>query len=224
MLGTLLKWFGGEGGKKRRDENVRDSLPKLRKLYEGDRGIGDLAAHAAELRLWLPSPLKSAMGECTDEMDVTAAKYLREFLVVYLYGAHELLRMKAERTGLYYVPPPPPPQPDSSRSSSSGIMFSRAPIIDCIPGLGKNIVPVKLHLHEKMKSDLESLATASGIPLGQFVREILASHFLGHTVWAERKRGWTEKQQKIADNWEAGRDEEQDAQPSDEEEAVVVSW
>ena len=33
------------------------------------------------------------MNECMDEMGVTAAKYLREFLVVYLYGAHELLRM-----------------------------------------------------------------------------------------------------------------------------------
>lgn len=226
MLGTLLKWFGGKGGKKGRDENVSDSSLRLSKLYEGDRGIGDLADHVAELRLWLPSPLKSAMGECTDEMDVTAAKYLREFLVVYLYGAHELLRMKAEGTGLYYVPPPPPPPPpsDSSRSSYGGVMFSRAPAVDCIPGLGKNIVPVKLHLHEKMKADLEGLATASGIPLGQFVREILASHFLGHTVWAERKRGWTEKQQKIADDWEAGRDDEQDAQPSDEDEAVVVSW
>jgi hypothetical protein len=224
MLGTLLKWFGGKGCKKGRDENVNDSSPRLSKLYEGDRGIGELAAHDAELRLWLPSPLKSAMGECADEMDVTVAKYLREFLVVYLYGAHELLRMKAERSGLYYAPPPSPPPSDPFQSSASGIKFSRAPAVDCIPGLGKNIVPVKLHLHEKLKSDLENLAMASGIPLGQFVREILASHFLGHTVWAERKRGWTERQQKIADDWEAERDEEQDAQPSDEDEAVVVSW
>ena len=224
MLGTLLKWFGVKDGKKGRDKNVSDSSPWLSKLYEGDRGIADLAAHAAELRLWLPSPLKSAMGECTDEMDVTAAKYLREFLVVYLYGAHELLRMKAERTGLYYVPPPPPSS-DSFQSLASGIKFSRAPAVDYIPGLGKNIVPVKLHLHEKLKSDLKSLAMASGIPLGQFVREILASHFLGHTVWAERKRDWTEKQQKIADDWEAGRDEEQSAPPSDKDDrTMVVSW
>ena len=225
MIGTLLKWFGVKDGKKGQDKNVSDSSPWLSKLYEGDRGIADLAAHAAELRLWLPSPLKSAMGESTDEMDVTAAKYLREFLVVYLYGAHELLRMKAERTGLYYVPPPPPPSSDSFQSSASGILFSRAPAVDYIPGLGKNIVPVKLHLHEKLKSDLKSLAMASGIPLGQFVREILASHFLGHTVWAERKRDWTEKQQKIADDWEAGRDEEQSAPSSDKDDrTMVVSW
>lgn len=230
MLGTLLKWFGGEGSKKERDKNVSDSSPRLSKLYEGDRGIGDLTANAAELRLWLPSPLKSAMNKCMDEMGVTTAKYLREFLVVYLYGAHELLRMKAERTGLYYVPPPPPPS-DSSRSSSGRIMFSRAPAVDCIPGLGKNIVPVKLYLHEKMKADLESLAKAAGIPLGQFSREILVSHFLGHTVWPEREQVWTAEQQKIADDWADGKIEKHGVSgPTAEEEAALegkvecLSW
>lgn len=222
MLGTLLKWFGGEGNKKGRGKNVSDSSSKLSKLYEGDRGIADLAANAAVLRLCLPSPLKSAMDECMDEMDVTAAKYLREFLVVYLYGAHELLRMKADKTGLYYVPPPEP---------DSGIRCSRARVVDCIPGLGKSIVPVKLHLHEKMKSDLESLAKAAGIPLGQFAREILVSHFLGHTVWPERKQVWTADQRKIADDWEDGKIEAHRViGPAAEEEAALdgkvecLSW
>jgi len=54
MLGTLLKWFGGEGGKKGRGGNGSDSLPSLSKLYEGDRGIHDLHFNSAVLRILLP--------------------------------------------------------------------------------------------------------------------------------------------------------------------------
>jgi hypothetical protein len=208
VLGTLLKWFDRKVSKGKRGASG------LSKLYEGDRGINDLAENDAELRLWLPVPLKSGMDECTAEMGITAAKYLREFLVVYLYGAHELLRMQFEKTGLYYAPPPAPP--------SRRVLFSRAYSVDYIPGLGKNIAPIKLHLHKKMKADLESLATASGVPLGQFVRELLVSHFLGHTVWPERKQSWTADQQKIADDWEARKIEEHSVtEPSTEEEAAI---
>mgnify|MGYP003385500439 CR=1 FL=1 len=89
MLGTLLKWFKGKSG---------DSSTKLGKLYEGDRGINDLTKNEAVLRLWLPEPLKHAMDEAIEVMGVPASKYLREFFVVYLYGAHELLRMQAAET------------------------------------------------------------------------------------------------------------------------------
>lgn len=218
MLGTLLKWFGGEGSTPANSKS-KSGAPdsgvqpvKLNNIYEGDRGIHDLHSNSAVLRIWLPVPAMTAMNESMTGMGVTAAKYLREFLVVYLYGAHELLRMKAENTGLYYVPPPEP---------DSGVRFSRARVVDCIPGLGKNIVPIKLYLHEKMKADLESLAEASGIPLGQFVREIMVSHFLGHTVWPERMRGWTDEQQRIADDWETGRIEAERVQSSAEEEGTI---
>jgi len=169
---------------------------KLNKLYEGDRGISDLADNKAVLRLWLPVPLKTAMDESMAEMDVTAAKYLRKFLVVYLYGAHELLRMKAEKTGLYYEPPPVP--------RSEQVMFSRAAKFDCIPGLGKNILATKIHVPQKIKADLELLANRASVPLSRFTRELLVSHFLGHTVWPAKMTGWTQAEEQIATNWENG--------------------
>ena len=202
MLGTLLKWFGGEGSKPTSGKSKGGATesgtpaPKLNKLYEGDRSIHDLHSNSAVLRIWLPVPAMAAMEESMAEMGITAAKYLREFLVVCLYGGHELLRMKAEKTGLYYVPPPVP---------DNGIRFSRGSSDECVPGMGKNIVPIKLHLNEKMKADIEALAKNAGIPLGQFVREILISHFLGHTVWPERTQTWTTEQKEIADGWEGGR-------------------
>ena len=104
-------------------------------------------------------------------------------------------------------------------------------MIDCIPELGKNIVPAKLFLHKKMKADLEVLAKKAGTPLGQFVREILVSHFLGHTIWPERKQLWTEEQQRFADEWEEGKIEEMAVIGSSPEEdeaiegkIVTLSW
>lgn len=130
------------------------------------------------------------------KMGMTAAKYLRKFFVEYLYGAHELLRMKAEKTGLYYEPPPVP--------RSEQVFFSRAATVDCIPGLGKNIVATKIKIPQKIKDDLELLANRASVPLGQFTRELLASHFLGHTVWPERIAVWAQNEEKIATDWENG--------------------
>jgi hypothetical protein len=202
MLGTLLKWIKKDNG---------DTLAKLGKLYEGDRGINDLTENEAVLRLWLPETLKRAMDEAMAAMEVTASKYLREFFVVYLYGAHELLRMQAEKTGLYYVPPPAPsPQPSSGDALfSGGPLFSRAAVVDCIPGLGKNIVPVKIYIPQKIKADLELLAKHVEVPLSRFTRELLVSHFLGHTVWPARIAGWTPDQERTATDWENGEIEEQ---------------
>ena len=205
MLGTLLKWFGGEGSKSAsgkpkngvpKSGEPQAKMNKLNKLYEGDRGIYDLSGNEAVLRLWLPVPLKTAMDESLTEMDVTGAKYLREFFVVYLYGAHELLRMKAEKTGLYYEPPPVP--------RSEQVFFSRAATVDCIPGLGKNIVAIKIKIPQKIKDDLDLLANSAGVPLGQFTRELLVSHFLGHTVWPERIAVWAQDEEKNATEWESG--------------------
>lgn len=202
MLGTLLKWFGGEGSKSASGK-PKNGVPesgeppaKLNKLYEGDRGIHDLHSNSATLRIWLPVPLKTAMNESMAEMGVTGAKYLREFFVVYLYGAHELLRMKADRTGLCYVPPPVP--------RSEQVKFSRAATVDCIPGLGKNIVATKIKIPQKIKGDLELLANRAGMSSGQFTRELLVSHFLGHTVWPERIVVWAQDEEKIATYWENG--------------------
>ncbi len=181
-------------GKKKADSAVAEKRNKLEKLYEGDRGIFDLHRSDAVLRIWLPVPVKFALDDCIDELDFSANSYMRHFFVVYLYGSHELLRMKAEKTGLYYEPPPKNPH-------ESPALFSRARVVDCIPGLGKNIVAIKLRLPEKMKSDLELLAHKAGIPLGQFVRELLVSHLLGHTVWPERMASWTEDQRQAADDW-----------------------
>jgi hypothetical protein len=195
MLKWLLDWRG-----KKKDKNEIVSQTVLTCLYQGDRGIDDLHDNDAVVRLWFPEPLRDAIYQTSKELGTTESKYLREFLVVYLYGVHEILRMKENKTGLYYVPPPQP-------SSDRGILFSRGAMSEVIPGLGKNIIAIKLRFPEKMKKDLQRLAKKQNIPLGQFMREIFVQHFLGHTVWSERL-GYSPKYETLATDWENGKIEE----------------
>jgi hypothetical protein len=181
------------------DEEVNKLIP----LYEGDRGLEDLCGNHAELRVWIPEPLKIALTEVAERQGTTMSVYLREFFVIYLYGIHELLCMRDNKTGIFHSPPQPQSQP--ARSSP---LFSRAKMVNYIPGLGKNIVPFKLYMHSKIKSDLATLAIKADMPLSQFVREILVSHFLGHTVWPQRNLLWTREQQDIADSWTESRIQE----------------
>ncbi len=190
----MLKWFFRW---KAKDSDALNSC-MLTSLYEGDRGIANLDKNDAIIRLWLPEPLRMAMNQVCKELGSMESTYLREFLVFYLYGIHDLMKMDAFKTGLYYIPPPP------KLENSRGIRFSKPSMSEVIPGLGKNIVACKLKLPSKVKVDLLQLANQRNIPLGRLVREILVQHFLGHTIWPARFDYIMEEQQ-IADKWVEGR-------------------
>ena len=178
----------------------------------------DLLANNATLRIWLPEPLRLAMNQVTQYLDTTLSKYLREYFVVYLYGNHVLIDMYRNHTGIFYQPP----NEATSDDGFNATMYSRVRSVEFIPGLGKNIVPLKIFLNAQIKSDLQSLADKSEMALSQFVREILVSHFLGHTVWPERQQMLKVEHITIANQWEAGDLEALSVrQPSAKEEAVL---
>ena len=174
---------------------------RIAPVYEGDRGLANLQGNDAELRVWMPEPLKLAMDEVVQYLEKTVSEYLRDLFIVYLYGSHELLCMFENKTGVFYSPPP---EPSVENEKQGQPLFSRSRSVDFIPGLGKNIVPLKLFLHEKLKADLQATADKAGLPLSQFVRELLVSHFLGHTLWPERKQLFSPEQVKVATEWENG--------------------
>jgi hypothetical protein len=165
-----------------------------------DRGLRDLTDNSAVLRFWLPEVGRKALDQTIKNSGIVAAKYLREFFVVHLYGEHELLKMQATKEGLYYVPPLKPLEHTSQRSSEE-VLYSRAPSVECIPGLGKNIFPFKIYLPQRVKDDLQGLADNTGIPLSQFIREILISHFFGQTFWPAKLKTWSEDQELIGEEW-----------------------
>ncbi len=201
-------WFFNTKKKGRRTlKKEENSTPLITQTIE-HHGIKELNVNDAVLRFWLPEEGKLALDEVVKCNQTTGARYLRELFVVYLYGEHELHKMKQQSIGLYYEPPPPPrevSEPDSD------VRFSVAlppPTVDVVPELGKSIVPVKLYLPEKIKDDLQEVANKADIPLSTFIREIMISHLFGHTYWQERLRSWSPAEEAIGNKWE-GDDEGQ---------------
>ncbi len=189
--------------KKKDKRSVRKKEPlELRQVIERE-DIEKLHDNDDQLRFWLPEECKLALDEVLQCNHSTGARYLRELFVVYLYGEHELQRMRRHSTGLYYTPPPV----SDAGGNESSIRYSRVATVDTVPGLGKNIIPVKLFLPNKIKIDLQKLAEKAGIPLSTFVREILISHLLGHTLWQERLRSWSQEEELIGMEWEIDEEE-----------------
>jgi len=203
----------------RKSHDIESASPyDLEPIHNARPELIDLLANNAMLRIWLPEPLRFAMDHVAKHLDTTLSKYLRECFVVYLYGNHTLIDMYKNHTGIFYQPPNEATSDDGFNTT----MYSRVRSVELIPGLGKNIVPLKIFLNAQIKSDLQSLADKSEMALSQFVREILVSHFLGHTVWPERQQMLKVDHLAIANQWEAG---DLDAlsfyQPSAKEEAAL---
>lgn len=179
----------------------KKETPQLSVLLE-DRQLLDLTDNKVTLRVWLPEACKQALKETAGVYGWTVSNCLREFFVGYLYGEHERVRMYENDTGLHYVESIE--NITNRGGSTDGPMFSRGPTIEAIPGLGKNIFPIKIFLPGRIKNDLQLCADKVDIPLSTFVREIMVSHLLGHTLWLGRLRTWTDSEEQTATDWEEG--------------------
>lgn len=144
------------------------------------RDYSSLGRQDTELRLWLPDPAKVALDEVCRRMDTTLTAYLTEFLAMYLYGIHELLRMRDEQSGLYAAGPVTnESQDDGGRewSQEDEVGFD-----DPVPELGKNIFALKIFLPMTIKNGLRLRANRAQVPLGTFVRAMVCAHLFGRDV------------------------------------------
>lgn len=178
MVGGCMFWIFGR--KSITKKEAKERVP-LSPLYEGDRGLQDLSEDDAVLRVYVPTTIDLALKDMTKTGDMFANDYLKHFFVVYLYGAHELESMRANKTGIFYVPPKV--EVGSKLDNYQPALFSRSRKNESLEELGKNITQLKIFLPNKMKADLQFLADKANIKLSRFVREILISHFLGHQVF-----------------------------------------
>ena len=186
---------------------VRDPFPEWpgKAVYSK---ISQLHENDAELRVWLPETCFMALKAVAAETELSLSNFVREFLVVFLYGELTLRRMRAERSGIYYMPPPPP-LTDEERDAEfkSRPMFSRARTIETVPGLGKNMFPIKAFVPAKLKDDCQKAAEISKMPLSNLVREALIAHLLGHRILLARYSEWCATELKAAADWESGKTE-----------------
>lgn len=163
-----------------------------------DLDVADLHINSAELRFWIPDACKIALSEVRRERGQTAACWLREFFVAYLFGEHRLARMQTLKTGLYF-------DPGIVRFNSLRGGEGQLPRQETLRGLGKNIVPIKLFLPARLKIDLANAALRAGMELSSFVRMTLVCRLLGHEVWHQHQGPWAYSDETaIALAWETG--------------------
>jgi hypothetical protein len=156
----------------------------------------------AELRVWLPVACKRALDEIGRHYPGRKSALLREYFVAYLYGVHELLRMRASNVGLYYEPPISPTKGKGERTLDDLAIPERS--TEVIPGLGKNIMAIKIFIPGEIKTALQCLADDVPLPLSTLVRRLLISYLLGHTILPEKLKPWSVEEERIGLGWEDG--------------------
>jgi len=155
------------------DTNLSDGLIPQRN-YAG------LNIQDDQLRLWLPDPAKIALMEICERLNMSITAYLTELFATYLFGVHEVMRMRDHQTGLY----------DTGDLMFSGEETSEysddvndGPSFDePVPEMGKNIFALKIFLPAKLKSGLQQRADKANTPLGRFARAMICAHLFGRDV------------------------------------------
>ena len=154
-----------------------------------------LNLQTSQLRVWLPEPAKKALEELCEIAEMSMTAYLTELFACHLYGQHEVMRMRASRTGIYE----PLPEVRYCAMSTSG------PPPPAEPDLGKNIFALKIFLPEQIKDGLKHHADRLGVTLGEFTRGEILSHLFGREYWVVNFRRLQSSSEAPAGKWEADR-------------------
>jgi len=149
-----------------------------------------------QLRLWIPEPAKQALDEVCQVHEVSMTVYLTEFFATYLFGHHEMLRMRANNAGLYELEPFVKYNLESVRQPA-------------VPNLGKNIFALKILIPEKIKDGLRFFAERAGVTLGEFSRALICAHLFGRDYGPKKLMANASINISVAKDWEAGIEDDQ---------------
>jgi hypothetical protein len=145
------------------------------------RNYAGLHVQDEQLRLWLPDPAKIALMEICERLNMSITAYLTELFATYLFGVHEVMRMRDHQTGLYDTHDFELINADASRIG--GADDDDQPAFDePLPEMGKNIFALKIFLPAKLKSGLQLRADKAQAPLGRFARAMICAHLFGRDV------------------------------------------
>jgi hypothetical protein len=144
------------------------------------RNYAGLNVQDEQLRIWLPDPAKIALMEICNRLGMSITAYLTELFATYLYGVHEVIRMRDQQTGLYdtddlqFLDTDPC---DGGQTDDDGPAFDEP-----VPEMGKNIFALKIFLPAKIKNGLQHRADKAQAPLGRFARAMICAHLFGRDV------------------------------------------
>lgn len=155
-----------------------------------DRDYRGLNQQDSQLRIWLPESAKIGLMEVVKRQQTSLTAFLTEYFVTYLYGYHELLRMRDERIGLY-----------EAQDAEPLTRFNAEAAVDLTPKLGKNIYAIKIFIAERLKLDLEQRAKTSNLSLGELTRGLICQHIFGRN-YGVPKSEISDSDLLIAKDWE----------------------
>ena len=185
---------------KRRGSDSDDSTTRrpmrFADLVEEIGPLDDLRRNNAPIKFWLPEPAYEALKEVCERASNTLSFSLRRFLLQHCYGIYAWQVMVES-------------QPDLARDQNASFSIAQTPtppgkVRVCtywVPELGKNVMPVKLWIPIRLRSDLEVLAEHSEVPLSQYLREIVISRLLGHGMLPKRPTMLTAVPLPAAEDW-----------------------
>jgi hypothetical protein len=144
------------------------------------RNYAGLNFQDEQLRIWLPDPAKIALIEICERLNMSITAYLTELFATYLYGVHEVMRMRDQQTGLYDTDDL---QFLDADPFEGGHIEEDGPAFDePEPEMGKNIFALKIFLPAKLKGGLQHRADRANAPLGKFTRAMICAHLFGRDV------------------------------------------
>jgi hypothetical protein len=144
------------------------------------RNYAGLNIQDEQLRLWLPDPAKIALIEICNRLGMSITAYLTELFATYLYGVHEVMRMRDHQTGLYATDDLQFLDVDHYNGEQTE---DDSPAFDePVPEMGKNIFALKIFLPAQMKFGLQQRADKAKAPLGRFARAMICAHLFGRDV------------------------------------------
>lgn len=153
------------------------------KLSDGlipHRSYAGLNVQDEQLRIWLPDPAKIALIEICERLDMSITAYLTELFATYLYGVHEVMRMRDHQTGLYDTHDLK--FSDVDHSEGEEVEDDSPPFDEPVPEMGKNIFALKILLPAKLKCGLQQRADKAKAPLGRFARAMICAHLFGRGI------------------------------------------
>jgi hypothetical protein len=144
------------------------------------RNYAGLNVQDEQIRIWLPDPAKIALMEVCNRLGMSVTAYLTELFATYLYGVHEVMRMRDQQTGLYDTQDLQfldADHAEGEENEDDGAAFDEP-----VPEMGKNIFALKIFLPAKLKVGLQQRADKAQVPLGRFSRAMICAHLFGRDV------------------------------------------
>jgi len=149
---------------------------KFARLVEDMGDFRDLCNHDSALKFWLPEAANEALDEMANRANISMSESLRQLFAAHCYGIYAYQLMIDRNPSIFRDPA----RPMFSRASAAPPPGKKRVDTYWVPELGKNVMPVKVWIPTRIRSDLQMLADHVEIKLSQYVREIVIARLLGH--------------------------------------------